>query len=332
MRHEKAARLLKLARALAGTAEGLTLDEMGDAVAADRRTTERMRDALWELFPEMEAIPDPPTKRFRIPAGLDGFLNAPTADELAALGAAAGELEAQGAGVRAGALRGLEKKVLAALRAPAKRRIAPDLEALLQAEAIAVQAGPRPSEDEEVLGAVRDALKAGAMLRFTYAGGRTPGQEREVTPYGLLFGRANYLVAAEGDGEPRNWRLDRLSAVEALDDRPAERPADFSLQAYADRSFGIYQDEQEDVVLRFRPEAAEGALRWRFHVGQRVERESGGAVVVRFRASGMRELAWHLFSWGANVEVIAPDRLRTILVEELRTALAAHSGNEDAMR
>ena len=327
MRHEKAASLLRLARALAGSAEGLTLDEMGRAVGADRRTTERMRDALWELFPGMEALPDPPTKRFRIPAGLDGFLNAPTADELAALGAAAGELEAQGAGVRAAALRTLERKVLAALRAPARRRIAPDLEALLQAEAIAVQAGPRPSEDEAVLGAVREAVKAGRALRFAYAGGSTPGRPREVTPYGLLFGRANYLVAAEGEGEPRNWRLDRLGEVEVLD-RPALRPQGFSLQAYADRSFGIYQDAQEDVALRFSPAAAQGALRWRFHVGQTVEREPDGAVVVRFRASGMRELAWHLFSWGAQVRVLAPGRLRTLLVEQLREALAAHAGDE----
>ena len=325
MRHEKAANLLRLARALAGSAEGLTLDEMGGAVGADRRTTERMRDALWELFPEMEAIPDPPTKRFRIPTGLDGFLNAPTADELAALGAAAAELEAQGASVRASGLRTLEKKVLAALRAPARRRIAPDLEALLQAEAIAVQAGPRPSEDDAVLGAVREAIKGGSALRFAYAGGRTPGQVREVTPYGLLFGRANYLVAVEGEGEPRNWRLDRLSQVEVLD-RPAARPEGFSLQAYADRSFGIYQDAVEDVALRFRPEAAEGALRWRFHVGQAVEREADGGVTVRFRASGMRELAWHLFSWGPAVEVLSPPRLRDLLVEELRAALAAHEG------
>lgn len=324
MRHEKAAGLLRLARALAGSAEGLTLDEMGRAAGTDRRTTERMRDALWELFPEMEAIPDPPTKRFRIPAGLDGFLNAPTADELAALGAAAGELEAQGASVRAGALRTLERKVLAALRAPARRRIAPDLEALLQAEAIAVQAGPRPSEDDAVLRAVREALKAGRALRFAYAGGSTPGRPREVTPYGLLFGRANYLVAAEGGGEPRNWRLDRLGDVEVLE-RPALRPEGFSLQAYADRSFGIYQDAQEDVALRFSPTAAAGALRWRFHVGQTAEREADGSVTVRFRASGMRELAWHLFSWGAEVRVLAPERLRTLLVDELRAALAAHA-------
>lgn len=327
MRHDKAATLLRLARALAGSAEGLTLDEMAQQAGVDRRTAERMRDRLYDLFPSMEAVADPPTKRFRIPAGLDGFMQAPGVDELAALSAAASELEAAGAGARAAALRGLEAKVLSALRSPARRRIAPDLEALLQSEAIAVQAGPRPSEDEAVLGAVRQAVMAGRLIAFDYGGGSTPGRRREVTPYGLLFGRSNYLVASEpGVDEPRNWRLDRLSRVEVLP-RLGARPQGFSLQAYADRSFGIYQDAQEDVVLRFSPAAADGALRWRFHVGQEVRREPDGAVEVRFRASGMRELAWHLVTWGEDVQVLAPERLRLVLVELLSRSLRAHDVN-----
>jgi predicted DNA-binding transcriptional regulator YafY len=324
MRHDKARALLELARALAGSAEGLTLDEMAACAGVDRRTAERMRDRLADLFPQLEAVPDPPTKRFRIPAGLDGFMQAPTADELAALASAASELQAAGANVRAAALKSLEAKTLSALRAPTRRKIAPDLEALLQAEAIAVQAGPRPFEDETVLGAIREALKAGVALRFRYAGGSSPGRAREVVPYGLLFARSNYLVAAEGDGPPRNWRLDRIAAPEALA-RPAGRPAEFSLQAYADQSFGIYQDDMEDVVLRFAPAAADSARRWRFHVNQALSEQADGAVEVRFRASGMRELAWHLFTWGADVEVLAPDRLRLILLEQLTQALQAHT-------
>ena len=324
MRHDKARTLLELARTLAGSAEGLTLDEMAREAGVDRRTAERMRDRLQDLFPQMEAVPDPPTKRFRIPAGLDGFMQAPTADELAALASAASELLAGGATVRAASLRALEAKMLSALRAPARRKIAPDLEALLQAEAIAVQAGPRPFEDETVLGVIREALKAGAALRFRYVGGSSPGRAREVTPYGLLFARSNYLVAAEGDGPPRNWRLDRIEAVEALS-RAAVRPQGFSLQAYADQSFGIYQDDVEDVALRFAPSAAAAVRRWRFHVGQTLEEEADGAVVVCFRASGMRELAWHLFTWGDAVEVVTPGRLRSLLVEQLEAALAAHA-------
>jgi predicted DNA-binding transcriptional regulator YafY len=330
MRHEKSKALLDLARRLAGSAEGLTLDEMAEAAGVDRRTVERMRDRLWDLFPQMEVVPDPPTKRFRIPSGLDGFMQAPLADELAALAAAASELEAQGSTVRAAALRSLEAKVLAALKAPTRRKMAPDLEALLQAEAIAVQAGPRPFEDDTVLGAIREAIKAGHALGFRYAGGSSPGRRREVTPYGVLFGRSNYLVAAEGDAaaQPRNWRLDRIEAVEVLA-QIASRPQSFSLQAYADQSFGIYQDDVEDVVLRIAPSAADSAKRWRFHVGQTVEAQDDGSVKVSFRASGMRELAWHLFTWGSAVQIESPPRLRRLLLDQVEQAFQAHRDGAD---
>ena len=327
MRHEKAGRLLELARLLASTAEGLTLDEMAERLGVGRRTAERMRDAVREVFPQLEEVDDPPTRRFRIPAGLDGLFQAPTAEELAALKAAAEMLAAQGAQARAGALRILEQKVLSATRAAARRRLAPDLEALLQAETIAVNAGPRPFEDEVVLSTVREALKSMSALRFRYEGGSTPGRVREVSPFGLLFGRSNYLVAQEdAEGGPRNWRLDRIHDVEVLP-TAALRPESFSLQDYADESFGIYHDAVEDVVLAISPEGAEDALRWRFHANQQVEAQADGGVVVRFSASGMRELAWHLFTWGDKVRVMAPELLRRTLLTEIETAKRAHASD-----
>jgi predicted DNA-binding transcriptional regulator YafY len=324
VRHEKAGRLLELARLLASTAEGLTLDEMAERLGVGRRTAERMRDAVRDVFPQLEEVDDPPTRRFRIPAGLDGLFQAPTAEELAALAAAAEMFQKQGAGGRAAALRALEQKILSATRAPTRRRLAPDLEALLQAETFAVQAGPRPFEEEAVLGAVREALKAVSTLRFRYEGGSTPGRIREVTPLGILFGRSNYLVAAEDVGTgPRNWRLDRIEDAEVTG-RAGLRPADFSLQAYADESFGIYQDDTHDVVLRATAAGADDALRWRFHANQQVESQSDGCVLVRFRASGMRELAWHLFSWGDKIEIVEPQALRDMMIGELEVARRAH--------
>jgi predicted DNA-binding transcriptional regulator YafY len=214
------------------------------------------------------------------------------------------------------------------MRASARRRLAPDLEALLQAETIAVQAGPRPFEEEAVLATVREALKALTTLRFRYEGGSNPGRTREVTPYGILFGRSNYLVAAEEgtDAGPRNWRLDRVFEPEATG-RPGSRPEDFSLQAYADESFGIYQDDTEDVVLRITPEGREDAQRWRFHARQKVEPQPDGATIVRFRASGMRELAWHLFTWGDKVEIVAPQALQDMMAAELAVAVKTHVRN-----
>lgn len=322
MRHEKAARVLELARRLAATAEGLTLDEMAEAMEVGRRTAERMRDAVREVFPQLEEIDDPPTRRFRIPAGLDSIHQAPRPEEMTALRAAVEGFRQAGQRGRADALEELERKVLSATRAAARRKLAPDLEALTQAEALAIFPGPRPFEDEAVLGAVRGAILGLRALAFVYEGGSTPGRRREVTPFGLLFGRSNYLVAAEGvDPEPRTWRLDRLRDVEVLD-RPAARPQDFSLQAFADRSFGIYQDEVEDVRLRVRPHGAQEALGWRFHSTQRIEPQADGSVLVSFRASGMLELAWHLFTWGDKVEIQAPERLRRLLREQIALAVA----------
>ncbi|RAK68477.1 helix-turn-helix transcriptional regulator [Phenylobacterium kunshanense] len=328
MRHEKGARLLELARMLASTAEGLTLDEMAERLGVSRRTAERMRDAVWEVFPQLEAVEEGVSRRFRIPAGLDGLFQAPTAEELAALAASAELMDRQGAAARAAALRSLEQKVLSATRASARRRLAPDLEALLQAETIAVTAGPRPFEEETILAAVREGLKSLSTLRFRYEGGSNPGRVREVTPYGILFGRSNYLVAEEvgaGTG-PRNWRLDRIFDVEVTGS-PGAPPADFSLQAYADESFGIYQDDTHDVVLRILPHGREDAVRWRFHARQKVEDQPDGSTIVRFRASGMRELAWHLFTWGDKVEIVEPQALKDMMRAELEVALKTHVRN-----
>jgi predicted DNA-binding transcriptional regulator YafY len=303
---------------------------MAERIGVGRRTAERMRDAVRDVFPQLEEVDDPPTRRFRIPAGLDGLFQAPTAEELAALKASADAFAQQGAQVRAAALRSLEQKVLSATRAAARRRLAPDLEALLQAETIAVQAGPRPFEDETVLAKVREALLSMQRLSFRYEGGSTPGRVREVTPFGVLFGRSNYLVAAEDETTgPRNWRLDRIHDI-AMTQTPAAKPAAFSLQAYADESFGIYQDDTEDVVLRIAPQGAEDALRWRFHANQSVEPHADGAVIVRFRASGMRELAWHLFTWGDKLRIVAPQALKDMMTQELAAALRAHASGTDA--
>ena len=324
MRHEKAAALLGLARRLAASAEGLTLDEIGAACQVGRRTAERMRDALADLFPRMEEVADGASKRWRIPAGLDGFFNAPTTEELTELAKAAAGLRTAGAESRARTLEELQHKIEGAVRRATLARIAPDVEALAQAEMIAAAPGPRPFEDPAMIAQLREAILAQKAVRFRYRGGRTPGAARIVTPYGMIFGRANYLVApAIGAAAPVNWRLDRIEQLEVLQ-AFAPRPESFSLTEYASRSFGIFQDKVEEVVLQVTPGGAEDALGWRFHPTQQVQKQADGSVTVRFRAGGMRELAWHLFTWGETVRILAPERLKAEMADQLARAVAWH--------
>ena len=102
------------------------------------------------------------------------------------------------------------------MRSTTLNRLAPDLEALVRAETIAVQAGPRPSADEAVLTEIRQAVLAGQPLGFIYSRPGAEARRRSVAPCGLMFGRANYLVAADREsGRIQTFRLDRMSAVKA---------------------------------------------------------------------------------------------------------------------
>ncbi|WP_439473155.1 helix-turn-helix transcriptional regulator [Brevundimonas sp.] len=323
MRFDKAALVLDLARRMAASAEGLTMEDMMRETGTARRTAERIRDAVVVLFPQAEEVSDPPFKRWRIRGGLSAFEQAPTAEELIELTRAAQGLRATGEPARAEALEGLERKLKSAVRSTTLNRLAPDLEALVRAETLAVQAGPRASADELVLAEVRQAVLAGQPLGFIYSRPGAEARRRVMTPCGLMFGRANYLVAAEPEGGAiKTFRLDRMSAVKA-EPGVAVPPAGFDLQVFAGQSFGIYQDAIEDVELRITPDGAAEARGWRWHPTQTVEDLADGGVTVRFRASGMRELAWHLFTWGEQVEIVAPERLKTVMAEELAAASRA---------
>jgi predicted DNA-binding transcriptional regulator YafY len=312
--------VIDLARRLAASAEGLTLDEMARDMGVSRRTAERMRDAVFMLFPTVEEVSDPPSKRWRIRGGLSAFEQAPTATEMLELTKAAAALRAAGEPARAAALEALERKLKAAMRSTTLNRMAPDLEALVRAETIAVQAGPRPSADEAMLTAIRGAILAQQPLGFTYSRPGAEPRRRSVAPCGVMFGRANYLVAADREtGRIQTFRLDRMSHV-AAQDGVAIPPPDFDLNVFASQSFGIYQDEIEEVVLRIAPEGAAEARGWRWHPTQTFEDQPDGSVVVRFRASGMRELAWHLFTWGEQAVILAPERLKAVMAGELAAA------------
>ena len=324
MRKEKLADLVRLARALAANGEGLTLDEMAVEVGVNRRTAERMRDTLAELFPTLHEVRDGRQKRFRIPGGVDGFVVAPTPEELAEVDHAARGLESGGGTARAAMLRSLAIKLKARLRAREKARIEPDLEALMEGEGLVMQAGPRPMVDAALLASLRQALKARLFCSFDYASATGHAYRRVVAPCGLLYGRSYYLVGIErGKAEPVLYRLDRVVQLE-LGKACGPAPAGFDLRRFAARSFGAFQEEPEAIVLRFVPEATDVA-RFSFHPDQTIEDEPGGCRIVRFAAGGLRELAHHLFTWGTAVEVVAPERLRIMLVEDLKAALERHT-------
>jgi predicted DNA-binding transcriptional regulator YafY len=318
MRKEPATRLLQLARLFAAEPAGIGLDEIAERFAVGRRTAERMRDAVAEVFPQLDEIEGERPKRWRLPNGLSGIFREPLADELAALHGVARRLEREGSKESAALLESLARKIEASLKPARRRTLAPDVEALLEAEGFASRPGPRPVIAPQIFAAIREALLAGRRLTFSYRSeGAVEPTFREVVPYGLLYGHRVYLVAAfPWADEPVNYRLDRMSDVR-VSDATGTRRRDFNIDAYTARSFGAFQEEPHDVVLRFAPEVADDVASFQFHPTQTLSHEPDGSTTVRFRAGGLREIAWHLFTWGDKVRIENPNELKAMMVSQL---------------
>ena len=88
-----------------------------------------------------------------------------------------------------------------------------------------------------------------------------------------------------------------------------ERDEGFSIEEYAEASFGVYSEDPFDVVWRFSPDIAGDVKQYSFHPQQIMKQEEDGSVLVEFRAGGILEMAWHLYKWGQHVEVIKPREL-----------------------
>lgn len=313
LRYGKTETVLRLALALQGSAEGLSIPGIMQEYGVGRRTAERMRDAVERVFPQLEqANPRELPKRWRLPSGSLSRLVGFDAPELAAVATAAAQAEGAGAVDLAARLRSVERKLLAGQRQGDKARLATDVEGLVEAEGIATRPGPRPRVAPALVVTLREAILGYRKVRIDYAfrGSGKAGQA-VVHPYGFLQGRRHYLVAWSEHEKSRDFRLfdlSRIAAATPLDDG-FRRRHDFSLRAYAERSFGVFQEEPVLTVWRFAPEAADEAAEYAFHPTQKVRRLKDGSLEVRFRAAGLREMCWHLFEWGDKVRIVSPLRL-----------------------
>lgn len=315
----KTDQMLKLAAMSASRFQGITIGEVQDRFRVSRRTAQRMLHALEVQFLETETFVDNEGyKRWRRPAGAKPNGLTLTAQELAAFDLAAEAMAKSGA-PEAQDLQSLRDKITALIPQGAVARIETDHEALLESQGLAFRPGPRSLNDPHVTATISHAVQACSLIRISY---RKQTERtivtRTIAPIGIITGIRRYLVACKPNqlvpAKPRLFIIDNIEAIKLLD-RPFRRDPSFNLETYCEQSFGVYQSEAElsDVVLRFSAAAAEQVRRFQFHPTQSLEDLPDGRVVVRFRASGLIEMTWHLYAWGVHVEVLKPNALRDMV-------------------
>jgi predicted DNA-binding transcriptional regulator YafY len=161
---------------------------------------------------------------------------------------------------------------------------------------------------------LEDAVVRRRKITMEYAGRGPDRTRREVDPWGLVDKDGVWYLIAGTDRGQRTFRVDRISAAEVTD-VPAHRPADFELSREWDRVVGEMEQRRSPVTATLL--IAERLLPvLRDHFGRHcepLETRHDGRVRVRVAAHLARSIAETLAGWGAAVEVLEPDVVRSEL-------------------
>lgn len=301
-RYSRISDIIDLAIFMSSRLQGVTIDDIAERYNVCRRTAERMRNSLTCIFPQVDEID--------IGDGYKhwGFINYSIAQLVSFTPKEIANIEQYQRRTTNNEIKEELSKVLEKIKTLNKKHISNlenSIELYLQTEGYAVRQTPQYNIDLKVLEIIRDAMQHSKIVTGVYH-----DKHRVLEPLGLIYGEKIYLVAREkekGEGI-YTYLLHKFSNIKIMEE-PFDR-GEFDLQKYNSQSFGVYHGDILDVKLRFLPEVAEEASRYNFHPTQKGSWDNNGCYNVSFKASGDKEIMWHVFKWGSNCEILSPGILR----------------------
>ena len=300
-RYSRVSDIVDLAIFMSSKLQGVTLSDIADRYNVCRRTAERMRDSLTCIFPQVDEIEVGDGQKHW------GFINYSIAQLVSFTPKEIANIEQYQRRTNNKEIKNELTKVLEKIKTLNKKNtqtLENNIELYMQTEGYAVRQSPQYSIDLKIIEVIREALQQHKVVCGTYH-----NKCRMLEPLGLIYGEKIYLVAREkqkGD-DIYTYLLHKFEDLYVID-KPFDR-GDFDLQEYNNQSFGVYHGDILDVKLRFSPNVAQEASCYNFHPSQKGYWDEDGCYVVSFKASGDKEIMWHVFKWGDDCEILSPQSL-----------------------
>ena len=312
-RYSRVSDIIDLATYMASKVQGITISDIMERYAVSRRTAERMRDSLLNIFPEVDEIETNDTLKHW------GFSNNVISSLISCHPKEIANLEQM---QRRTTNKELKKELtdtitkIKALTNKRQTNAEENIELFMQTEGYAVRQMPQYNINIETLEIIRKALQSSKIVTGIYH-----DKKRTLEPLGMIYGEKIYLIAkekAKGDGI-YNFLLHKFSDLK-LSEKTFDK-GDFNLQEYAKESFGVYHGEILNVKLLFSKELAQEASNFNFHPTQKGKFNDDGTYTVTFKASGNKEIIWQVFRWGDGCKIVAPKSLHDEYKQYLQNCL-----------
>lgn len=159
---------------------------------------------------------------------------------------------------------------------------------------------------------------------------RREGAAYVVSPFALIRDNDNYyLVACEDAAKGlRHYRLDKMDQITVLEEPRQGRELFRDPSGYVDRHFGMFQGEEEEVVLRCEEKLVRIFIdRFGEDVHFFPDREGFVRAVVKVAVSP-QFFGW-LFGLESGVEVLGPEQVRFRMRQALEQVLNVYCGRQE---
>lgn len=304
--------IIKLAMLFQNSYCGLCIDDIKEEFECSRRSAERMKSVLFDLFPDkIEEVPtDDKKKRWRFVKGTMNSLISFTVDDFANLEYLKGLSNDES---KEKELNELIAKIKALTPQKNLKSLDTDISAILETEGFAVRQYSRINVNQQILKQLRIAMLSFKKVRFMY------NSVSIVEPYGIIVSDKYYLLG-KNNNKLKLYKINKIKDLEILDEY-FDRDENFNLQEYCNNSFGIYQEEPMNVVLEFNKSVSEDVLNYNFHPTQKTKILDNGNIEVKFKSGGKLAICFELFKWGANVQIKKPIKLKEYYADYMQHIL-----------
>lgn len=173
-----------------------------------------------------------------------------------------------------------------------------------------------------ILETVASCWAAHYKVRLWYRSPRAKAiQERDVSPYTIepSINGGLYVIGFDDTAQAiRTFKLERVERAEQID-CTYSIPDTFDPRSHFADAWGIMGgDNTVAVELRFNPSSAGPVQERLWHPSQQTELLPDGRLHFQVHVADLREMHPWIRSWGAEVEVLAPESLRAEMADQAR--------------
>ncbi|HEY5673902.1 MAG TPA: WYL domain-containing protein [Malonomonas sp.] len=176
------------------------------------------------------------------------------------------------------------------------------------------------SKQHQLLKNLRQALLRQQSCQLQYRPAKRQSSSYRVDPYTLLFFKnALYLGGyAHNRDALRLFAIERIETLQLLDER-FEVPEDYRATSLTGAAFGLIDDgDSKTIELQFDKEVAHLIRERIWHPEQQLEQQGGdGSLLLRFQATGDKEILAWIYSFIPHVRVLQPESLRKQFLDGL---------------